>query len=227
MDIFKKLIQFFGHYIHLEFFTRLILFSSFVVTFLTIFFFTFGKYMEKRMVMQNVDYLIDDAFNGVTTMLGDKYNKYFYDKLNEIELDDMSKEDKEVQDNNDKLFKLSMYILIGYLSGAIIISALISYFKNYNYFKIFSENIILLFFIGMCEFGFLIFFGSQFISANNNFIKGNIASYLYNPDASGEPIDLVKDYFKTHDDNNLSKYINEHPDEVDELFNIFKSNMFK
>jgi len=226
MDIFKNLIHFFSHYIHLEFFTRLILFSSFVVTFLTIFFFTFGEYMEKKMVMQNIDYLIDDAFNGITNILGDKYNKYFYDKLNEVKLDDMSKEDKEVQDNNDKLFKLSMYILIGYLSAAIIISALISYIKKYNYFKIFSENIILLIFIGMCEFVFLIFFGSQFISANNNFIKGTIASYLYNPNASGEPIDLVKDYFKTHDDNNLSKYINEHPDEVDELFDIFKSNMF-
>jgi hypothetical protein len=185
--------------------------------------------MERQIVMQNVDYLINDFFDGITSGLGDNYKKEIYNRLDNVKLEDMSQQDAAVIDNNNNLLKISIYILVGYLCGAVIISALIAKYKNINYFTIFFENFVLLLFIGLCEYVFLVFFGSKFISANTNFIKGKISSYLYNPDATGDITNLINMYTdKFFDEHYILKdalysnrdfinYINEHPDEINAL----------
>ncbi len=194
MNIIKKIYKFLNQYIHLNFLSKLLLIASFVISFLTIFFFTYGSHIERKMITQNVDYIIDDMFNNISNTLGDTHKKYIYDKLNELKFEEMSEEDEAVKENNKKLFKMSIYILVGILGLCIISSAAISYYNNDNYLKIFSESLVLLFFVGLCEFIFLYFFGSKFISGNSNFIKGKIASFLYNPNASGDINVLVNMY---------------------------------
>ncbi len=216
MNTFNNIINFFGHYIHLEFFTKLILIASFVVSFLTIFFFTFGKDIERQVVMQNIDYLIDEILDGYKDTIGDKQKRIIYDKLNEMKIKDMSKEDELVITNNKKLFNKSLYILIGILVSSLLITSIISYVKNFKYLEILMQNIILLSFVALCEYIFLVFFGSKFISANVNFIKGKIASYLYISDPINDNITnnkIINLLIKTTLENkNIIDYINEHPD---------------
>ncbi len=225
MNILKTIITYLGQYIHLEFFTRLILIASFVVSFLTIFFFTYGKKIEEQVIMQNIDYLIDDICDGYADSIGDKQKKVIYDKINSIKLEDMSKEDESVMNNNKKLLNKSIYILVGLLVSSIFITSIISYVNGYNYLEIITENIILLLFVGLCEFIFLVFFGSKFISANVNFIKGKIASYFY----TSNPIDneLNKELINklintTFNNEKIINYINENPEIANEYINKIK-----
>jgi hypothetical protein len=216
MNIFKTIIDFLGEYIHLHFLTKLILIASFVVSFLTIFFFTYGKKMEEQIVMQNIDYLIDEMLDGYVDALGDKQKKMIYDKINEMKMKDMSKEDELVINNNKELYNKSIYILIGILVSSIFITSIISYVKNFKYLEIIMQNIVLLLFVGICEFMFLVFFGSKFISANVNFIKGKIASFFYIPTPINEELTnnkLMNLLIKISlNDQNMINYINENPE---------------
>uniref|UniRef100_A0A6C0HVE5 Uncharacterized protein n=1 Tax=viral metagenome TaxID=1070528 RepID=A0A6C0HVE5_9ZZZZ len=225
MNIFITIIKFFGQYIHLEFLTRLILIASLVVSFLTIFFFTFGKEIEHKVVTQNIDYLIDEICDGFVDTMGDKQKKAIYEKINSFKLEDMSKEDEKVETNNKQLFDKSVTILIILLVLSVFITSIISYFKKYNYLEIVTENIILLLFVGLCEFIFLVYFGSKFISANVNFIKGKIASYLYIPNPVTDKNKLIyKLIDNSFNNKNLIKFINENPELANEYINRITVN---
>ncbi len=228
-------------YIHLEFFVNLIVIATFVITFLTVFFFTYGATTEEQVVVQNVNYLIDDIMDSYVLLLTNEQKTYIKDYLKDVKLEDMSKQDEDVRKSNRLLKNNTFFILGALVIFVFLVTSTISYYKGYNYFKIIVKNLVLLAGIGLVEYLFLVFFGSRFISANTNFIKGKIAKMFYNPNATFLTFEDLKNYFKNNPDkiaelllmiendpnsvtNKILMQIKERPDKIDEIFEDIKNH---
>jgi hypothetical protein len=165
----------------LYFLVNLILFCTFAASFLTIFFFTYVKKIEEQIVLNNISYLIDETFDSYVILLSDDQKKQIKEYINTIVLKDMSAEDKEVKKHNNKLRNMAFGIIGVLFVVSIVVSFIICRYKGYNFIEILIKNIILLCGVGLVEFIFLKLFGSKYICANMNFVKGKIASMIYNP----------------------------------------------
>lgn len=152
----------------------------FISLFISIFFFTYGSYIEKK-VINNQMYFLAENIKSLFSLFGENTNKLIIAKINEIELPNLSKEDKKVKENNNKIkIKAFLSIII-----FIILISVIIYF-NYNKFgnnsyklsEIISENIIILIAIALTEFIFITYFGARFISIEPNIVKLTILKSL-------------------------------------------------
>jgi hypothetical protein len=221
--------MFLSEYINLKFLVNLLLISVLAISFLTIFFFLHGADIEKEIVENNLNYIIDESIDNYVILLSDEQKKEVYKKLNEFKFDNMDEEDEKVKSSNKKLQNKS-FIITGILIVCvfIIVSGIVVY-KNYNYTEILLKNSILLVGIAMVEYLFLLNFGSKFISANTNYIKGKIAALFYNPDIEKTNTTLLAKNFINEMINNpevsrkIIKYINDNPESVNLIKNS-KSN---
>ncbi len=217
--------MFLSEYINLNFLANLLLISTFAVSFLTIFFFLYGAEIEKEVILNNLNYIIDESIDNYIIFLSDEQKKQIYEKINKIKLENMDKEDEEVKSSNKKLKNTSFIIISVLIVCVFIIVSGIVIYKNYNYSELLLKNVILLIGIGLVEYLFLINFGSKFISANTNYIKGKLASLFYNPNIEHTNINLlVMDIINEMDNNpeeakKIIKYINDNPESVNLIKN--------
>jgi len=143
--------------------------------FIGAFFFTYGSYIEKKVVKNQMQFLGNDITNLIKLggpSVNDKCNKYFQN----IVYPDLSHEDNASADNNKKVL---MKAIIANLFFIVLVSISIFFIhkkskKDFSMKKIFLQNFILLFFVGFTEFSFLTFFGSKYISINPNSVKLDI-----------------------------------------------------
>ncbi len=217
--------MFLSEYINLKFLANLLLISTLAVSFLTIFFFLQGAEIEKEVIVNNLNYVIDESMDNYIVLLSDKEKESIYKKLNNIKIDNMEKEDEVIISSNKKL-KKNTFIIIGVLIIVVfmIVSGIVVY-KKYDYIEILLKNFILLFGIGLVEYLFLINFGSKFISANTNYIKGKIASLFYNPDDKDTNTKILIMNFinemanKPEAAQRIIKYINDSPESINLIEN--------
>ena len=92
--------------------------------FVTVLFFTFGKYIETSVAKNNADLLVDSLTDDIKffgTNLAPKEFQKISDLLKQLKSPNMDKEDQAVNDQNMKLIKNTMfYILIGALSAILV-----------------------------------------------------------------------------------------------------------
>lgn len=146
--------------------------------FVTVLFFTFGKYIETFVAKNNSDLLVDSLTDDIKffgTNLAPKEFQKISGLLKKLKPPDMSKQDKDVNDQNMKLIKDTMfYVLIG-ASSAILLGLIFWLvllrrpFKEY-FTLIFPHAIILLCFVAIVE---IVFFTT--ISKNYRSLDPNIA----------------------------------------------------
>ena len=152
-------------------FINVILFSVFI----SIFFFTYGTYIEKSVVSSQMDILTTNLTDS-SKLLGYNTNELITNYINNIKLPDLSKEDNDINNINNNI----IYNVIKINLLFIIVSIGILYYvykKSNNSFdleQIISNNLVILLFIGLTEFLFLTFFGSKFISIDPNQTKLSI-----------------------------------------------------
>lgn len=150
--------------------------------FIGIFFFTYGKNIEKECVVNNVNFLIADTIEPIKSFISDDQKKILLESVNNIKLENMDEQDKKVEDSNNLLLKKSFIILSSVFLGGIVLSYIIYRFfsnKIESFPVIITKNIIILLLgIVLVEFLFGFFIPSQFISANPNLIKKRICENI-------------------------------------------------
>ncbi len=100
-----------------------------ISTFIPIFFFTYVSSVEKQIVKKQLGNIVDELMSEVNMFLNDEQRESMKVMLNNMEMKDLSKEDKMVEENNNKLKKKSaMFFAVLIAIASLIVGFL--YFKN-------------------------------------------------------------------------------------------------
>lgn len=151
---------------------------AFTSFFICIFFFTYGKIIEKQVVVNNVNYIMDDLLGSAITIIPDNMKSVLKQQLNSINPPNMIKQDKIVSDTNYELIKKSIIIFSLFLVLVLVVGNVASKYYNVNYSYSIYQNMILLFFIGLTEYIFLSTLAKHYISAEPNLVVHDIIEML-------------------------------------------------
>lgn len=152
----------------------------FISVLIGIFFFTYGSYIEKKIVKEQMKFLSKDVQN-LFSLFGKNVNNAITIKFNELELPDLSHEDNKAKKNNTEIKKKAfMFLSLFSLFVAFLVYFIYTKYGNntYELNKIISENIVILFAIGITEFVFITYFGARFISINPSVVKLTLLELL-------------------------------------------------
>ena len=147
--------------------------------FVTVLFFTFGKYIETSVAKNNADLLVDSLTDDIKffgTNLAPKQFQEISDLLKRLKPPNMDKEDQNVNTQNMKLIKNTMfYVLIGALIAIVVglifwLTLLRRPFKQYFTF-IFPHALIVLVFVAIVEIIFFITISKNYRSLDPNVVK--------------------------------------------------------
>lgn len=152
---------------------------------LTILFFTVVKDVEREIVKEQINNLLDDIFN--TNNINKEYNlnsevknifdklniKYNYKeelvkKINEIEISNES--EKKIKENNDTIFNNSLIILSIINVFCIVILLGLWKYKNFNIIYYIKKNFILSIFVIITELIFLYIISKNYIYIDKKYI---------------------------------------------------------
>ena len=92
--------------------------------FLTIFFFTIAQYFEKKIIEDQIDFVINDFVGNSLKPVPDKTKKEIQNKINiEFDKQDLSKADESLKKKNKKILKKA-FIFVGIILGIIFVLVL-------------------------------------------------------------------------------------------------------
>jgi hypothetical protein len=142
-----------------------------ISTLIGVLFFTYGSYIEKKVIDNQMKYIIDDVLQDISNIDNDKV---LLNIFKDIKKPNLEKEDKEVEEINKALLKKAFLVL----GSVFIIGIGISYYfarkGNHDFKDIIKETIIIVIFVGIVEIIFLTFFGSKYLATDSNFIKKKV-----------------------------------------------------
>jgi hypothetical protein len=151
--------------------------------FISVFFFTYGTYIERKVILNQMDILANNFMN-TFELTGSTTNKSLYnyikDKLLSKEnIDKISSGDAKALSGNKVIIdKVTSYIVIFILVVSSIIFLLAITGKIPDLKNILIESFIILIFIGITEYVFIEFFGAKFISIDTNIVKYKVIKCL-------------------------------------------------
>ena len=154
-----------------KFLVNFLLATSFASSFITFFFFTYAKDVEKTIVVDNVNYTINNLLSDFVQMMPDPLISLLKSQINNIDFHNMEEEDKKTDDANNKLLDFSIKLYGTLLVVSLISAFLIARISNLNFEDILISNLILLVAIGATEYFFLNYIIAKFISADPNKVK--------------------------------------------------------
>jgi len=143
-------------------------------TFVALFFFTYAKDVERKIVVKNVNYIVDDLAEGVVPFLPTELKKALYYKLDTINLPNMDAADKQVADDNHKLLVKSGKLFGTSFIILMVISFFISKAYHLDFFELLITNVLLLCAIAFTEYSFLNVVIFEWISADPNKVKSEV-----------------------------------------------------
>jgi hypothetical protein len=155
-----------------------------ISVFIGIFFFTYGAYLEKKILKNQLDYLVDDtlgSFKIFMPELSDNIKQTI--KTYQFNLDPNA--DMEVKNSNKKIMKKAFIaIAIAFIIGILIIVVIskkldMEGMTNKQFFtRLLKYNLFALIIIGLTEFIFASGFAQNYISLDLNRIKKQIVDNL-------------------------------------------------
>ena len=147
--------------------------------FIGIFFFTYGSYIEGKIVNNQMEFLSSDISN-IVRLFGENTNNNFKEKIKTFILPDLHEEDKKAKEANNKImmkaFKVNIFFAIVVIIA--IATIYITSNKDFSMRVLITQNLILLLFVALTEFSFITFFVSDFVSIDPNNIKYNFIKNL-------------------------------------------------
>lgn len=164
--------------------TNIILNVIFIATFIAIFFFTYGTFVEKSVIKEQVNYAITDLVGNAQFFLTEYQLEMLKQYIGTIQIPDMSQADKQAKQHNKKLIIEASIIMGILLIVGIIISVILSIVYKFSFGKLLILNLVILIFIALTEFMFLTFLGKRYKSLDPNFIKVTILETIQNLDAN-------------------------------------------
>ena len=165
--------------------TYILLHIVVLAIFLTVFFFTYSVTVEKDIVVNQIDFLMDDIFGNFFKGIPQEDKDNITNQLNELmEGSDSAfeQQDEEVIENNNKIIKKSLIFLI--IIVAVIVSMITIVFimkpwTNSNKKQYLIACVVTLLFVGITEVIFLLLIAKNYLSLDPNNLKENIVEELY------------------------------------------------
>lgn len=165
--------------IYPHFIINFLIATSFATSFIAFFFFTYAKNVERQIVVNNVNYLIDDLTSNVISFTNDETKELIISQLDKVNLGDMSEEDKKVEESNNNLLSQSLKLFGTLLIINLTLAFIIARVYEINFEEILISNIMLLFAIALTEYFFLDYVIIHYISVDPNKIKGAIFDSIF------------------------------------------------
>ena len=175
-------------------FVQSIIQSCIVFVFLTIFFYTYVSTIEREEFENQLNKIVDDIFNEYRDSIVNSFPKdenkkemlktviYGFIDHKEYDIEKTSKlENNHIDKSNQKIVKDSIYLVLFYIGGCIIL--LISlYYLGYtiDIKNSLKEGIFILIFIFIVEFSFLNIIAKNYISGNANYVTHIISEKIIN-----------------------------------------------
>jgi len=159
---------------------HVILISAFLGTY----FFTFGAYLEKKILKNQIDYLMDDLLGSVKLFMPQLSAEVKNEIQNYQPKIDKSSDDDVEKKNKDTLMKAVKVILTGFVIGIVIIFAISKKFDTEGlstkdfFIKLFKHNMVTLLFVALTELVFALGFAQDFMSLDMNKLKKTMIDTL-------------------------------------------------
>ena len=163
--------------------TTTLLMLGIYTVFVGFFFFTYGAYIEKKVVKNQIDILInnfsdDFKFFASQSQNGKKLIQIINSNINKISIPDLSKLDAQVKTKNKSLIKTSVITLVVTFLIFIILSVCVWYFglsskqkEENSYVSIIQRLLLIMFIVMLIEFFFFTLVVGNYRPVNPNDVK--------------------------------------------------------
>ena len=151
---------------------------AFVACFIGFFFFTYGRNIEKQIVVNNIEYLVNDLLANTVTLMPDSVKGVLSKNIKNAQLADMTENDKSVKESNSNLLHLSTMMLCILLAGCFYGAHYVSEKHNIDFDDAVNHNLILLVCMGFTQFIFLTFITKSFIAADPHVVVNHFLELL-------------------------------------------------
>jgi hypothetical protein len=173
-----------------EDYSEIILSITFFSTFISIFYFTYGVYIEEKIFKTELIDIVNN-FTKSLSLLNNNVKDFVKQIINNVNISDLAEKDAEVASKNKKLIIFAS-IIVGIIW---VVGTIISYLLStkmignlfggecgkFHFTSVLFKNIIVILLIGLTEFVFLTYFGGAYISADYqdviNILLLNIKTY--------------------------------------------------
>lgn len=150
----------------------------FISIFIVLFFFSYGSYIEKKIVINQMDFLSLNIVD-ILKHFGESNVNQIRKSLSQMSTPNLVKEDKAAADSNSKILQKAMIANVFLVCVIGMIVGGIYYYNksrnvNINMTTILVQNLIILFFVALVEMYFLTFIAGRFISIDPNRVKYKI-----------------------------------------------------
>lgn len=145
----------------------------FISTFIAIFFFTYVSYIESRVVINQINYLVESSDSYINALPA-SVKQALRDSLTKVKID-MVKEDASVDKHNMGLLKLAVVVLV---SLFVVGLGAAMYLAKHEFWSLIKENLIILIFVALTEFCFVTFIALRFMPIDPNRLKRKVISVV-------------------------------------------------
>ena len=164
------------------FFINIIIHVGIMALFLTVFFFTIAQYFEKKIIEDQIYFVIDDFVgNSLKPVPKTTKDEIKHEINSAFDKQDLSKADESIRKENKKI-STKAWIFVGTLLGIILVIVLtfgFIYKWNRYYLKfLFNSALISLIFVAITETLFMFLIAQNYLSADPNQIKMKIIQTL-------------------------------------------------
>jgi hypothetical protein len=125
-----------------------------------------------------MNYIVDELVGELSVITPKYLGPTIKNQIANLKMPDMSDADRKTEENNKKLLKLALPILIGSVVVGIIFALVMSYVFGFEFAEIMLLNLVALFAVAITEFSFVTFSGKNFRSADPNYVKKTVFQTL-------------------------------------------------
>jgi hypothetical protein len=160
-------------------FSNSICFVGIMSCLITIIFFTFGKYIEKKIVENNISYLINNLVGDLPKMLNSELKKSINDALNSPTKTDEDEKNRVI--NSNKSLQIKAFISISIiLVICLTISYIIARKINIKFSMVLAQAILLSIGVGLIEILFMYFVSLKYIIVDPSQSKKILLDKIFN-----------------------------------------------
>jgi len=179
--------------------------------FLTVFFFTYVKNVEKQLVENQIKYLINDLFNDLKIALppGSNYMQNISKNAPTMTSSKKTPEDIAVDNSNKKIFESTISLLVKIV--ALVTIAIVGLFwwksgtsESFNPLCLLLKGLVILCFIAVTEFVFLNLVAKNYKSLDPNYVKYMILDELSKKQVPNAPTSSQTPYGANNTDHQNS-----------------------
>lgn len=162
--------------------TSIVVHVGVLAVFLSIFFFTIAVSVEKNIISDQIEFLVNsligNVFKGISKNDKIIIKNEINSKMDNINFKDL---DEKTKKNNNKIFINNLIFIGTLLAFVIVLLTFLSYVdkKEFSFKLVMFGAILSLIFVAITETSFLLLIGSNYISTDPNKIKEKIVDKLY------------------------------------------------